>query len=59
MATSINDKTHTLSIRVPRMLHERVQRIAERESETSSTIVRRLLRRGLDREVERPAEGNQ
>jgi predicted transcriptional regulator len=51
MATTDKSRaTHTLTIRVPRKLHERLCTLAERESETHSTVIRRLIRQGLDRE---------
>jgi predicted DNA-binding protein len=51
MATPTDKKQrHILTIRVPRELHDKVRLIAERESETDSTVVRRLIRRGLERE---------
>jgi predicted DNA-binding protein len=39
-----------LTIRAPRELAERVRAIARHESESDSTILRRLLRRGLELE---------
>jgi hypothetical protein len=37
-----------LTLRAPRELADRVRAIAAEEAETDSTILRRLLRRGLD-----------
>ena len=40
---------------VPRSFADEVRRIAERESETRSAILRRLLRRGLETEQRQPS----
>ena len=42
-----------LTIRAPRQICDEVRSIATREGETQSTIVRRLLRRGLETELAR------
>ena len=36
-----------ITVRVPPMWRDEVRRLADRESETQSTIIRRLLRLGL------------
>jgi len=44
------DSTQFITLRVQRKFAEEVRRIAARESETQSTIFRRLLRLGLSAE---------
>ena len=44
-----------LSCRAPREMADRIRAIADRESENDSTILRRLLRRGLDVTEQREA----
>jgi hypothetical protein len=39
-----------VTLRVPRALVDEVRTIAERESESQSTVLRRLLRKGLSTE---------
>jgi metal-responsive CopG/Arc/MetJ family transcriptional regulator len=39
-----------VAARIPRSVVDEVRRIADRESESTSTIIRRLLRSGLDME---------
>ncbi len=48
--SSNRDPQIILTVRAPRELVERVREIAQREFETDSTILRRLLRRGLEAE---------
>jgi hypothetical protein len=42
-----------ITIRVPRKLGDELRSVATREGETQSTIVRRLIRRGLESEQRR------
>jgi metal-responsive CopG/Arc/MetJ family transcriptional regulator len=39
-----------VTARIPRAVVDEVRRIAERDSESQSTVIRRLLRVGLDSE---------
>jgi predicted HicB family RNase H-like nuclease len=50
MGTPATKKDHTLTVRVPRGLHEQVRSIADRESESYTTVIRRLIRRALAQE---------
>lgn len=50
-------KPKFITLRVPTNIDAEVRRIAEREQETQSTILRRLLRSGLD--AERRTEATQ
>lgn len=43
-------KPKFVTLRIPPAIDMEVRRIADRESETQSTILRRLLRHGLDAE---------
>lgn len=46
----VNTTKDTLTIRVAHELAEQVRTIAARESESQSTVLRRLLRRGIETE---------
>ena len=44
------NKSHTITIRVNEAVHNSIATIAEREQESQSTILRRMIRRGLELE---------
>jgi hypothetical protein len=57
MTAATTPREHIISLRVPNQLHTAVKAIARREAETTATIWRRLVKRGL--ELERHDGGNE
>jgi hypothetical protein len=56
---AIQQDTELLAARVPRRIVDEIESIARSEDENRSTIVRRLLRRGLQQEHQRREDSAQ
>ena len=51
--------TESVAVRVAPQIASEIRSIAEREQESASTILRRVLRRGLEQERRRAAATNE